>query len=111
MVEWFQLINEKNELIRRENDLIYQSQEQELEEEQIQIDKELQALMQKPYEKKSKAEKRKEEELIQKKINVVNQRNLIVDSIDEDRLRYKEEDEGIKEVLQSKGYLGIEATY
>lgn len=105
MVEWFHIINEKNELVRRENNLIYESQEQELEEQQLQIDSELQILMQKSYDKKTKSEKNKEEALIQQKIAIVNQRNLIVDSIDDDRLRYQEEDKGIKEVLQNKGYL------
>ncbi|XP_052069211.1 MICAL-like protein 1 isoform X3 [Mytilus californianus] len=100
MVEWFELVNNKNELVRKEADLIYLSRAQELEGEQNEIDRQLRALLQKNEKYKTEEDKVEEEQLIQKLLDVVNQRNIIVDSIDEDRIRYEEEDKDIAMALQ-----------
>ncbi|KAH9513093.1 hypothetical protein Btru_035814 [Bulinus truncatus] len=103
MKEWFSLVTEKNELVRKEADLVYVSREQELENEQEKIESQLRYLMSLPDQSKSPVEKEEEEYLITRKLQLVEQRNFIVDSIDEDRLRYEEEDRNIKEVLEEKG--------
>ncbi|CAG2228367.1 unnamed protein product [Mytilus edulis] len=100
MVEWFELVNNKNELVRKEADLIYLSRAQELEGEQNEIDRQLRALLLKNEKYKTEKDKVEEEQLIQKLLDVVNQRNIIVDSIDEDRIRYEEEDKDIALALQ-----------
>ncbi|BFZ03505.1 hypothetical protein BsWGS_06544 [Bradybaena similaris] len=104
MIEWFTLINKKNELVRKEADLIYLSKEQELEDEQEQIESQLLYLMTKPDECKSPEEKQEEDYLINRKIALVEQRNKIVDSMDEDRIRYEAEDKNIEVTLKDKGY-------
>ncbi|ESP04067.1 hypothetical protein LOTGIDRAFT_156677 [Lottia gigantea] len=104
MTEWFKLINEKNELVRQEADLIYINREQELEDEQDSIDSRLRYLMSILDEDKTVDEREEEEDLINKKLDVINKRSSIVDSIDEDRIRYEEEDRDIAKVLYSKGY-------
>ncbi|XP_076460042.1 uncharacterized protein LOC143293055 isoform X2 [Babylonia areolata] len=103
MIEWFQLVTEKNELVRKECDLVYMSREQDLEDEQSQIESQLHYLLTKDESDKSFEEKEEEEYLIQRKVAIVNQRNSIVESIDEDRIRYEEEDRDIAQMLQEKG--------
>ncbi|KAL4240776.1 MICAL-like [Mactra antiquata] len=102
MINWFELVNEKNDLVRKECDFIYISREQELEIEQIQIDQQLRELVDKPN--KTKEDEKEEEMLMEKLVDVVNQRSNIVDSIDEDRIRYLEEDSHIQAILQEKGF-------
>ncbi|KAK7112109.1 hypothetical protein V1264_011616 [Littorina saxatilis] len=104
MVEWFQLVTDKNDLVRKETDLVYMSREQELEDEQSQIESQLRYLLTLEDNDKSFEEKQEEGYLIDRKLDIVNQRNSIVDSMDEDRLRYEEEDRDIAQVLQEKGY-------
>lgn len=103
MLEWFQLVTEKNDLVRKETDLVYMTREQELEDEQSQIENQLRYLLSKEEGEKSFEEQEEEEYLIQRKLDIVDQRNCIVDSIDEDRLRYEEEDRDIAQMLHSKG--------
>ncbi|RUS87768.1 hypothetical protein EGW08_004514 [Elysia chlorotica] len=103
MIQWFELVSEKNDLVRQEADLVYISREQELETDQDHIESQLRYLMSKPDEEKSEAEKEEEEYLIQRKLELVEQRNRIVDSMDEDRLRYEEEDRDIEFTLRDKG--------
>ncbi|VDI29029.1 MICAL-like protein [Mytilus galloprovincialis] len=114
MVEWFELVNNKNELVRKEADLIYLSRAQELEGEQNEIDRQLRALLLKNEKYKTEKDKVEEEQLIQKLLDVVNQRNIIVDSIDEDRIRYEEEDKDIALALQAlsqeSGHVTIQST-
>ncbi|GAB1608500.1 MICAL-like protein 2 [Argonauta hians] len=103
MTEWFNIINEKNELVRKENYLVCHLQEQELLDEQSNIDQELIEIQNSPG-KRTKKIKKREKELIKKKIDVVNQRNIIVETIEQNRLRYQEEDQGIKDMLSKKGF-------
>ncbi|KAK7508051.1 hypothetical protein BaRGS_00001016 [Batillaria attramentaria] len=103
MMEWFSLVTEKNDLVRKETDLVYMTREQELEGEQSQIENQLRYLLSKDEAEKSFEEQQEEEYLIQRKLDIVNQRNTIVDSMDEDRLRYEEEDRDIEKMLHSKG--------
>ncbi|XP_063444854.1 MICAL-like protein 2 isoform X5 [Mytilus trossulus] len=120
MVEWFELVNNKNELVRKEADLIYLSRAQELEGEQNEIDRQLRELLLKNEKYKTEKDKVEEEQLIQKLLDVVNQRNIIVDSIDEDRIRYEEEDKDIalalqdfmkvKALTQESGHVTIQST-
>ncbi|XP_061174972.1 MICAL-like protein 2 isoform X2 [Saccostrea echinata] len=105
MIEWFNLVNDKNELVRTEADLIYVSRAQELEDQQHRIDRELRELLTKEEDRKTEEDKEQEELLLQQLVDVVNQRSLIVDCQDEDRIRYEEEDRDIAEILAKKGFL------
>lgn len=104
MIEWFTLVNDKNELVRTEADLIYISRAQELEDEQQRIDRELRELLDKPEDQKTDEDKEQEERLLQQLVDLVNQRSLIVDCQDEDRIRYEEEDRDIAEILAKKEF-------
>ncbi|XP_052267196.1 MICAL-like protein 1 isoform X1 [Dreissena polymorpha] len=107
MISWFQLVNEKNDLVRMENDFIYLNREQELEIEQDELELHLRRLVETPEDQKTDEDRNEEEELIEKKMEIINQRNKIVDCIDQDRLRYLEEDHEIEAMLKMKAFKQI----
>ncbi|XP_062866937.1 protein-methionine sulfoxide oxidase mical2b [Trichomycterus rosablanca] len=100
MVDWFNLIRSKQVYIRRESELVYIGKSQDLEEEQPNVEAELRKLLEKPDHLKTPRDRKREEELMAKLVEIVNDRNAIVDGLDEDRLREDEEDEQLKKMLQ-----------
>ncbi|XP_026027474.1 protein-methionine sulfoxide oxidase mical2b isoform X2 [Astatotilapia calliptera] len=99
MVEWFGLIRNKQLAMRRESELVYIGRTQELEEEQPTVEQELRRLMEKPEHLKTSWDRKKEQELMKKLVAIVNDRNAIVDGLDEDRLREEEEDEQLNKMM------------
>ncbi|XP_065110317.1 protein-methionine sulfoxide oxidase mical2b [Paramisgurnus dabryanus] len=101
MVEWFTLIRNKQVYIRRESELVYVSRTQDLEEQQPSVEAELRRLMEKPERLKTLWDREREEELMAKLVEIVNDRNAIVEGLDEDRLREVEEDEQLNMMIQN----------
>ncbi|XP_041063057.1 MICAL-like protein 2 [Carcharodon carcharias] len=102
MVEWFKLIHEKQLLMRRESELVYISQQQILEDRQCQIDQELRTLMEKSEEEKTDGDRAREQELMEELLKTVEDRNNIIDRLDEDRVREKEEDQMMEAMINRK---------
>ncbi|XP_027029702.2 MICAL-like protein 2a isoform X2 [Tachysurus fulvidraco] len=103
MVDWFNLIREKQSYIRRESELMYITKTQGLEEQQPGVEGELRKLMTKPEHLKSTSERKRESDLMKKLVEIVNDRNAIVDGLEEDRRREEEEDQQLNEMMQRLG--------
>uniref|UniRef100_A0A8B9KFQ1 Mical-like 2a n=1 Tax=Astyanax mexicanus TaxID=7994 RepID=A0A8B9KFQ1_ASTMX len=87
IVDWFNLIRKKQSFIRRESELMYIAKTQDLEEQQPGVEGELRRLINKPEHLKSTAERKREAYLMNRLVEIVNDRNAIVEGLEEDRLR------------------------
>ncbi|XP_066530875.1 MICAL-like protein 2a [Hoplias malabaricus] len=103
MVDWFNLIRKKQSYIRRESELMYIAKTQDLEEQQPGVEGELRRLINKPDHLKSTAERKRETYLMNRLVEIVNDRNAIVEGLEEDRLREEEEDQQLNEMMQRLG--------
>ncbi|XP_066910594.1 F-actin-monooxygenase MICAL3-like [Clytia hemisphaerica] len=103
LLTWFDLVNQKNLLLRKENELIYMSQELDLLQSQRHAEFELRQLMMKSEHEKSEADRDREEVLLSEILKMVTERSNIVEKMDEDRLREHEEDEEVLQMMQAQG--------
>ncbi|CAB1454978.1 unnamed protein product [Pleuronectes platessa] len=101
MVEWFNLIRNKQVAMRRESELVYIGKTQDLEEQQPSVELELRRLIDKPDRLKTAMDRKREKELMDKLVEIVNDRNAIVDGLDEDRLREDEEDQELNKLMMN----------
>ncbi|XP_075557212.1 MICAL-like protein isoform X1 [Dermacentor variabilis] len=98
----FELVNEKNNLFRRQAELMYIKRSQRLEEEQVELEYQIRCIMTKPLNQKCEDDAKREEELLQRLLEVVEARNEIVDSQEMDRRRVMQEDWSIQEQMAQK---------
>uniref|UniRef100_A0A8D0EX03 BMERB domain-containing protein n=1 Tax=Strix occidentalis caurina TaxID=311401 RepID=A0A8D0EX03_STROC len=89
-------------LVRRESELRYMMDDIQLCKEISRLKKELQKLIALPENEKSNEEKQREEELVQQIHKLVETRDFLVDDVEFERLREREEDKEMAEFLQSK---------
>ncbi|XP_055302278.1 kinesin-related protein 4 isoform X2 [Sitodiplosis mosellana] len=100
ILQLFELVNEKNELFRRQAELMYLRRQHRLEQEQADIEYEIRVLMAQPEYNKTDSDKTREEALISRLVDVVQLRNEVIESLEMDRIREAEEDQSIKERLE-----------
>ncbi|XP_012277904.1 MICAL-like protein 1 isoform X2 [Orussus abietinus] len=110
VLELFALVNEKNELFRRQAELMLLRRQQRLEEEHAEVEYQIRCLMNQPEATKTDFDKQHEEGLIQRLLEIVERRNQIVECLEMDRRREVEEDLSINRqiglfVARSKGDL------
>ncbi|XP_057691960.1 F-actin-monooxygenase mical2b isoform X3 [Corythoichthys intestinalis] len=101
---WFELVMEKNRLVRYESDLMIFAQELELEETQDQLQQDLRRRMTKEDTKKSASELQKEQEILAEIMRTVEKRDMLVSILEEQRLMEKAEDRDLESLVLSKGY-------
>nr|XP_036670987.1 MICAL-like protein 1 [Drosophila suzukii] len=99
ILQLFELVNEKNELFRRQAELMYLRRQHRLEQEQADIEHEIRVLMGQPEQNKTDSDKAHEEVLINRLVKVVEMRNEVIDSLETDRVREAREDMSIKNRL------------
>jgi hypothetical protein len=87
IIQLFDLVNEKNELFRRQTELIYMKKENRLEEQHADLEYQIRVLMAKPEAQRTEEDRAREEKLIARLVQVVGLRNEIVDCLEMDRLR------------------------
>ncbi|KYN41365.1 MICAL-like protein 2 [Trachymyrmex septentrionalis] len=95
VLELFTLVNEKNELFRRQAELMLLRRQQRLEEEHVEVEYQIRCLMCQPEATKTDFDKQREEALIQRLVEIVERRNEIVECLEMDRRREVEEDKSI----------------
>uniref|UniRef100_A0A1A8K671 MICAL-like 2 n=1 Tax=Nothobranchius kuhntae TaxID=321403 RepID=A0A1A8K671_NOTKU len=103
MVDWFNLIRQKQMYVRKESELVYVARTQELEQQQPGVEGELRRLLEKPEHLKSREEQQQEKQLMRRLVDIVNGRNAIVEVLDEDRLREVEEDLQLNKMMRDLG--------
>ncbi|KAF2893965.1 hypothetical protein ILUMI_12210 [Ignelater luminosus] len=99
ILQLFELVNEKNELFRKQTELMYLRRQQRLEEEYADLEYQIRCLMMQPEANKTDSDKAREEELINRLVEVVERRNEIVECLEMDRVREAEEDDSINNQL------------
>ncbi|KAM9362934.1 MICAL-like protein 1 isoform 2-T2 [Symphorus nematophorus] len=104
LVDWFTLIHEKHLLVRREAELVYTAKQQNLEERQADVEYELRCLLNKPEKDWTEEDKSREQELMAELVTIIEQRNQIVNNMDQDRQREEEEDKLIGAMLKNKDF-------
>ncbi|XP_063707795.1 MICAL-like protein 1 [Culicoides brevitarsis] len=100
IMQLFDVVNEKNEIFRKQQELMYWRKQYRLETEQQELDQEIRKLMAQPEENKTDGEKAREEALIARLIEVVKQRNAVVESLETDRVREMHEDASIRRSIE-----------
>uniref|UniRef100_A0A8C6SEP4 MICAL-like 1a n=1 Tax=Neogobius melanostomus TaxID=47308 RepID=A0A8C6SEP4_9GOBI len=103
LVDWFTLIHEKHLLVRREAELVYTAKQQNLEERQADVEYELRCLLNKPEKDWTEEDKSREQELMAELVTIIEQRNQIINNMDQDRQREEEEDKLMEAMLKKKG--------
>ncbi|XP_039102043.1 MICAL-like protein 1 isoform X1 [Hyaena hyaena] len=104
LVDWFKLIHEKHLLVRRESELIYVFKQQNLEQRQADVEYELRCLLNKPEKDWTEEDRGREKVLMQELVTLIEQRNAIVNCLDEDRQREEEEDKMLEAMMRRKEF-------
>ncbi|XP_048711552.2 F-actin-monooxygenase MICAL2 isoform X3 [Caretta caretta] len=102
--EWFELVLEKNKLVCYESELLTIAQELELEDHQRRLEQKLREKMAIDDSLKNEQELNEEHEIFTEMMKVIEERDKLVSSIEEQRVKEKAEDQHFESFILSKGY-------
>ncbi|XP_055367841.1 protein-methionine sulfoxide oxidase mical3a-like isoform X2 [Betta splendens] len=109
MQHWFQLVQQKNSLVRYESELIIFARELELEDRQSRLQQELRERMAVDDHLKEEWQLTEERLILEEMLEVVEQRDSLVSLLEEQRLLERQEDQDLDEVIMTPG-LGLSWT-
>lgn len=101
--EWFKLVLEKNKLMRYESELLIMAQELELEDHQSRLEQKLRQKMLKDEGQKDENDLKEEQEIFKEMMQVIEQRNKLVDSLEEQRIKERTQDQHFENFVLSRG--------
>ncbi|KGL75347.1 MICAL C-terminal-like, partial [Tinamus guttatus] len=102
--EWFELVLEKNKLMRYESELLIIAQELELEDHQSRLEQKLREKMAVNDDLKDEMDLNEEDEIFTEMMKVVEQRDKLVSTLEEQRVKEKAEDQHFESFMLSRGY-------
>jgi len=97
VVQLFDLVKEKNELFRKQSELIFTKKERMLMAEQALCEEQVRVILEKPLWLKTESDSLEEARLINKVVDIVRKRHEIVTHIDLDRMRENEDGDAIQD--------------
>ena len=100
MMEWFRLVNEKNMLLRFESELVIEANSVQLEDRQARLEQSIRDLL--TNEQNSSKHQNKVEALTKELVDTVEERNALVQMLEDDRVRELEEDKSVTEAFTNK---------
>nr|XP_047926051.1 F-actin-monooxygenase MICAL2 isoform X3 [Anser cygnoides] len=102
--EWFELVLEKNKLMRYESELLIVAQELELEDHQSRLEQKLREKMAVDDSLKDEMDLNEEDEIFTEMMKVVEERDKLVSALEEQRVKEKAEDQHFESIILSRGY-------
>uniref|UniRef100_A0A8C3JHA3 BMERB domain-containing protein n=1 Tax=Calidris pygmaea TaxID=425635 RepID=A0A8C3JHA3_9CHAR len=102
--EWFELVLEKNKLMRYESELLIIAQELELEDHQSRLEQKLREKMAIDNSLKDEMDLNEEDEIFAEMMKVVEERDKLVSTLEEQRVKEKAEDQHFESIMLSRGY-------
>ncbi|XP_075358237.1 F-actin-monooxygenase MICAL2 isoform X8 [Mycteria americana] len=102
--EWFELVLEKNKLMRYESELLIIAQELELEDHQSRLEQKLREKMAIDDSLKDEMDLNEEDEIFTEMMKVVEKRDKLVSTLEEQRVKEKAEDQHFESIILSRGY-------
>ncbi|XP_075611304.1 F-actin-monooxygenase MICAL2 isoform X5 [Balearica regulorum gibbericeps] len=102
--EWFELVLEKNKLMRYESELLIIAQELELEDHQSRLEQKLREKMAIDDSLKDEMDLNEEDEIFTEMMKVVEERDKLVSTLEEQRVKEKAEDQHFESIMLSRGY-------
>ncbi|KAM9015040.1 F-actin-monooxygenase MICAL2 isoform 4-T4 [Ara ararauna] len=104
--EWFELVLEKNKLMHYESELLIIAQELELEDHQSRLEQKLREKMAIDDSLKDEMDLNEEAEIFTEMMKVVEERDKLVSTLEEQRVKEKAEDQHFESIILSRGYQG-----
>ncbi|KAJ0058220.1 hypothetical protein NL108_009107 [Boleophthalmus pectinirostris] len=90
LMDWFSLIYQRHVLQRKDAELVHLMKQQELEQRQEDVEYQLRCLLNRPEGEWSEEDRRQEQQLMEELLHIIEQRNQIISSLDQDAHRCTE---------------------